>query len=87
MQSLEDGQSRGRGQRASIDVLSVGCPVEGWLRGAPVDLRQRVLEQLDGGQDLGEKRPLLLNLLHAVSHQPLHGFRAVLVELAEIREA
>lgn len=53
MQSqLEDRQSRGRGQCAGVDILSVGRPVQGWLRSAPVDFRQRVLEQLNGRQDL-----------------------------------
>lgn len=49
---LEGWQSRGRGQRAGVDVLSVGRPVQGGLRSTPVDFRQRVLEKLDGRQDL-----------------------------------
>lgn len=36
---LEDRQSRGRGQRAGIDVLGVGRPMQGWLRSTPVDFR------------------------------------------------
>lgn len=80
MQSqLEDRQSGGRGQRAGVDVLSVGRPMQGRLRSAPVDLRQRVLEQLDGRQDLGKKRPLFLHLFHTVGYQPLHCFGAVLI--------
>lgn len=96
--------------------------MQGRLRRAPVDLGQRMLQQLDGRQDLkhsdedseprvralvswyswagfpphlnlshtplrlhlGEERPLLLHFLHTVSHQPLHGLGAVLVELAEV---
>ena len=33
---------------------------------------------------LREERPLILGLLDAVGHQPLHGFGAVLVELTEV---
>lgn len=52
VQQLEDRQPRRRGKRAGVDVLCVRRPVQGGLRGAPVDFRQRVLEQLNGGQDL-----------------------------------
>lgn len=43
-----------------------------------------MLEKLNRGQDLREERPLILGLLDAVSHQPFHGFGAVLVELTEV---
>lgn len=33
---------------------------------------------------LGEQGPLFFNFLHTVSHQPLHCFGAVLVQLAKI---
>lgn len=33
---------------------------------------------------LGEERPLVFGLLDAVGHQPLHGFGAVFIELAEV---
>lgn len=59
--------------------------MQGRLRGAPVDFRQRVLKQLDGRQDLGKQRSLFFDFLHTVSHQPLHCLGAVLVEPAEIR--
>lgn len=33
---------------------------------------------------LWKEWPLILGLLGAVSHQPFHGFGAVLIELAEV---
>lgn len=48
---LEDGQPGG-GQGAGVDVLGVSGSVQGRFWGTAVDLRQGVLQQLDGGQDL-----------------------------------
>lgn len=48
---LKDGEAR-RGQSAGVDVLRVCGAVQGGLGGAAVDFRKRVLQELNGGQDL-----------------------------------
>lgn len=48
---LENRQSGG-GQGTGVDVLGVRSSVQGRFGGTAVDLRQSVLEKLDGGQDL-----------------------------------
>lgn len=77
---LEDIQPGG-GQGARVDVLCVSGSVERWLGGTAVDFGQRVLQQLDGGQNLtGEKnkgwsaelfqaktRPRHINIVHNCS--------------------
>lgn len=57
--------------------------MQGRLRGAAVDLGERVLQQLDGGQDLGGNSSLdrlvgpaapLLPLEHSFLHSFIHSF-------------
>lgn len=80
---LEDGQLHG-GECAGADVFTLGRSVQRGFRGAAVDFGQRVLQQLNGGQNLGEKRPLVLGLFDTVSHQSLHGFRTSLIQFTEV---
>ncbi len=55
-------------QRADTDVLGVWGSVERRLGRAAVDLRQRVLEQLDRGQDLWERPAELYSTTHSETH-------------------
>lgn len=80
---LKDGQLHG-GEHEGVDVFTVCRSVQRGFRGAAVDFGQRMLQQLNGGQDLWEKRPLVLGLIDTVSQQSLHGFRTTLIELTEV---
>lgn len=77
-------KNRHSGQSTGINILSVSGSVQGRFWGTAVYLREGMLEKLNGGQDLWKEWPLILGLLDAVSHQPFHGFGAVLIELAEV---